>query len=252
MIDPKAITIVFTSFNELDYFKLAIYSFLEFYPEYKSSIVVFDDCSSPCVGNWLNEEGIKRITWSRPSFVSDFSVFTKIYPGLSLSLRNGWMLRDIIAEHVRTKYALINDNDLLFLKPGFLEQYCELLEQGYKAIALYEEYNYGWAFCKQFPGEHARSVLGKYFSLYNQKNETMKRLHWCHGLLDVEFFKSQELLFDDITDKLLIQLSLAKGIIETGSDFFYNIEQRKIPYYKLDNVFNRFLADPRKIYLPLP
>src|SRR4030042_6362871 len=91
MIDPKAITIVFTTFNELDYLKLAIYSFLEFYPEYKSSIVVFDDCSSPCVGNWLNEEGIKRITWSRPSFVSDFSVFTKIYPGLRLSLRNGWM-----------------------------------------------------------------------------------------------------------------------------------------------------------------
>src|SRR4030042_3035278 len=242
MIDPKVLTIIFTTFNQLDHLMLAIHSFLEFYPQYRESIKVFDDESDIRIEEWLNEEKIERITWKNKSFVSSFSSYTKIYPARSTSLRNSLMITEILSNHVSTKYVMINDNDIVFLKPGFMEDYEELVSAGYKAIAPLEEYSYGWEVCSRLSPPLMENYLGKYFKLYNHEKKSMRRLHWCHGLMDFEYFRDMGIIFDGQVDRRFIWLVLQGSIVETGTEFFYKILENKIPYYGLDRVYNRLVC----------
>jgi GT2 family glycosyltransferase len=243
LLNKDSLTILVTTFNELNTLKLHLYSFLEFYPELKESIVIFDDNSNdPALREWIDKEGFKRITWKNPdNYISNFEKWVSFTGDHNMSYRNSYMISEIMKEHVNTKYMMINDNDILFLKPGFLEKYDKLLEEGYKAIAVWDHYNYNWFLKMNLKSEMLiKYFLGKYSEFFDIKSETMCRLHWCHGLLDLEYFKEQNLFFDNVKDPVFRRLILNKCLGETGTDFFYEIVKRGIPYYKLTTeVYNR-------------
>src|SRR5271157_2744875 len=130
MITPENITIVFTAYNQLPCLKLALHTFLKFYPQYKKSIRIFDDHSDKELSDWCSSQHIEVFSWKEKTFISDFGSYLNLYPATSLSLRNAWMLSEIVKD-CKTEFLMLNDNDIIFLRPGFLERYDLLLRQGY-------------------------------------------------------------------------------------------------------------------------
>lgn len=237
MLSPDNITIAFTVYNSLNFLKLAIFSFIEKYPEYKKSILVFDDDSTDKTKEWLDREKIKHTTWNSFTYVRNMDIYKKFLKlnsasSINLSLRNSFMVSNLLSQ-ISSKYVLLNDADIIFLKPNFLEEYSNIVQNNIKIIAPIEHTGYNWGLNKHIPEKNIPSYLGKYNILYNYNNDTMIRFHFCHALIDLDYFKSQNLLFDDITDSMFIKHCLNRTILETGSGISYEIFSRKIPYYNI-------------------
>ena len=259
-LKPENITIAFTAYNILEYLQLAIYSFLELYPDYKQSIVVFDDDSNDGTIEWLASEGIKRISWkTSESFALSIKKYSKLLNTqdreyqINQSYRNSIMIKEVFNQ-TTTKYLLLNDADVIFIKP-FLEKYeKQVTKYNHVLIAQPETYNYGWKYYNKYPTERAKNLFfGKYINLYkfnsDTKEEGMERLHFFHSLFDLEYFKSKNMIFDNIVDKDFIKLIFSHATLETGSSFYHQILEKNIPFYSLDNCFNRW--NPRlKDYRP--
>jgi len=246
MFRPEEIGIAFTTYNSLFYLKLAIFSFLEYYPKFKDSIIVFDDDSSDDTNKWLSEEGIKKISWTKFPHVKNIELYKRLFriveDPVNLSLRNSFMLNDLFSQ-IKTKYLLINDSDIIFLKPDFLEKYYEQISKECKIIAPGENYNYKWKLSTKMPFESIKNYLKEYQILLSS-DESMFRFHFMHALLDLDYFKSKNLLFDNISNPTFIKLVLEKTLLETGSDLTYQIIKEKIPFFKIDETVYNF-HDPQ-------
>lgn len=252
-IKPNNISIIFTAYNILEYVQLAVYSFLHFYPEFKKSIIVFDDESNDGTKEWLEQEGLQRITWkNKDNFLVKFSNLKKIFSehtGINASYRNSVMIHEIFKQ-IDTKYIMINDADVLFLKGDWLEKYDKMLPN-VRVFAPIEKYCYEWSFQKNpFFNKFKNKFLGKYETLYNNNNK-MERLHFFHSLIDLEYIKDRELLFDHIHNKKFIELIYNNAILDTGSDFSWEIWNQNVPHYVIpDNlVYNRWSTTIEK-YMP--
>lgn len=255
-LKPENISIVFTSYNILEYLQLAIYSFLEYYPDFKQSIVIFDDGSDDGTKEWIEKEGLKSITWSNPNnFLVQFSNLKKVFSehtGINASYRNSVMIHNIF-KMINTKYIMINDADVLFLKGEWLEKYDYLVTKN-KVIAPMENYYYNWNYMNIPMFERFKDrVLGKYYNLYHTKGtkEWMERLHFFHTIIDLDYMKKIDLLFDNIHDKKFIELIYKNATLDTGSDFYWEILNREIPYYIIpdEKVYNRWTTTI-KGYIP--
>lgn len=247
ILTPKNISIIFTAYNIVEYLQLAIYSFLEFYPEYHDSIIVFDDQSTDKTKEWLQKENIKSITWKNTdNYIIQFSRLRKLFSnqtGLNASYRNSMMIKEIFTQ-IKTPYLMLNDADIIFTKGNWVEEYDKLIKD-YKIIVPDEHYYYQWEMYKQFFNDkYIANKLQKYQSLYyfdkSNFKESMYRLHFFHSIIDLDYFKSINLLFDNTQNNLFIKLIYNNAIMDTGSDFSWEILNRNIPYYVIKNVYNRW------------
>jgi glycosyltransferase involved in cell wall biosynthesis len=236
MFSTSDLTIAFTSYNCLYYVQLAIYSFLEHYPEYKECIVVLDDDTTEGTKCWLLDMGITRITWSGSPHIRNVKTYYTLYqrytPQVNLSLRNSFMLKDLFSQ-VTTKYLIVNDADIVFLKPNFLERYYRLISSGCKLIAPSELTAYNWKLNSYVPRQSLEAYLGKYHILYDYNKDTMFRFHFFHAVLDLGFFKEHGIIFDDVEDPMLVKHILNRAVLETGSSISYEVLSRKVPFYDI-------------------
>ena len=168
-INPENLSIVFTGYNIMEYLQLAVYSLLEFYPQFKKSIVIFDDNSTDDTVNWCKKEGFKIISWKKNNYLSNFKKYDNIIDifekqqgySINASYRNSAIIKEIFYQ-INTKYMMLNDGDILFMNPGFMEEYDTLLDKGFKVIAPFEKYDYGWNyFATYFTEKMKNKFFGK-------------------------------------------------------------------------------------------
>jgi len=255
-LKPENISIVFTGYNILEYIQLAVYSFLDMYPQFKQSIVIFDDKSTDDTVNWCKKEGFKVITWSKDNYLSDFKKYDNIIDSMeksqgysiNASYRNSAIIKEIF-EQITTQYLMINDGDIIFMNPGFMEEYESYIQKGFKVIAPFEKYNYGWNyFATYFTEKMRKKFFGKYRGMYTYNERTnkefMSRLHFFHAIIDLEEVKAYNLYFDNLSDKEFIRLIFRNATLETGSNFCLQLEENKIPTYIIpaNKVFNNWVT----------
>ncbi len=233
----KETTIAFSGHNIKWYAVLAVESFLLLYPDMRKNIVWFDDESTDGTKDELEKRGIKVITWSesaKKAFadMAGTGIFTDHTQ--KLSTRVCYIMRDIM-EQVETKYIMFNDGDVAFKKGGFLEEYFECIKQGYKIVADKEFSNYP-AFhhdriknCKKFD-YYCRFVQD---SPYNEGYFVSPRVHLLHTFMDLEYFKSINLLGDALEPEV-IEVMMG-GLVDTGTDFYHKIVDLNIPAKWIDS-----------------
>lgn len=224
-------TVAFSGHNIKWFAVLAIESFLLHYPGMRSNVVYFDDDSTDGTRAELEQRGIKIITWS-PSIRGEFQAlldrgFFKDCTQ-TLSSRVCFIIKDIM-EQVKTKYLLINDGDVVFKKGGFLENYFMWFGEGNRLVA-HEEFS-------RFPKVYYEVTEGlkryEYYkrfvvpSPFAEGFLCFPRVHMMHAMLDLEYFKSIDLLGDDLTPEFL-EMNLG-GFVDTGTDFYHKIADRNIP-----------------------
>jgi hypothetical protein len=248
-IKPENISIIFTGYNVLPYLQIAIYSFLEQYPQYHQSIVVFDDQSNDGTKEWVEKENFQYITWTNPNnYLIDFKnlqhLHNCIQTGLNASYRNSIMINDIFNQ-IHTSYVMLNDADVIFLPSSsplsynWLETY-DILLNDYVVIAPIDEYYYHWDYHnKVFAETYTKNKLGKYIKLYHYDQsldkEWMERFQFFHGIINLKYLKDQEsFIFDDTTDKKFIELIYSNATLDTGSDFTYQLLTNDIPIYEIN------------------
>jgi glycosyltransferase involved in cell wall biosynthesis len=203
------LTVSFSAYNILDLLKVSIGSFITLYPDLKKNIVVFDDESTDGTREWLQENKIKRITWSE-TFKKKRDEHYKDSP-TSLIYRVSLIMNDIFYQ-TKTKYLLYNDGDVVFTG-YFLNSYEAIIKSGYKAII-----------CR---GGHGPEILNNsYFDPYEilleEKKEYLLRAHQYHGLVDLEELKSKDMLHDRVFDSSVeLEMSRPMPRIDTGLDFMY-------------------------------
>lgn len=232
-------TVSFSGYNILKNIKWAINSFLYFHPDMKNNIIVFDDDSDDGTKEWLEKVGIKRITWSE-RFLPYREKARKIreaVPEKSFSYHCSLIVSDIMHQ-VNTKYLLLNDGDIVFLK-NVIDKYYKYFFEDVKGAFIILPYGNG--IIEEGAHEHFGKEADKYKILLrttNTKNAEIHRVHAYHGILDLEFFKSINLLFDDFDSLIVVKGLNFPGIpIDSGLDFYYHIEANKIPYKFLQSQF---------------
>ena len=134
-------------------------------------------------------------------------------------------------EYVDTKYLLINDGDVVFKNGGCLEACFKMIEEGYKIVSHKE--------VSDFPAMHMNKLRERgcknieYYSRFVEPVAGRKdrlccpRVHLMHTFLDLEYFKQIYLLGDDLSPDVL--KIMCGGLVDTGSDFYHKLYDRKIP-----------------------
>lgn len=229
------LTVAFSAYNILEYLKLSINSFLDLYPELKPNLLVFDDESTDGTKEWLEKEGIRRITWSE-EYKQERDLHYSA-GDTSLIYRVGLIMNDIFSQ-VKTKYLLLNDGDVVFIDP-FLERYEALISLNYKVILCKDKHG------KEILDDDRYSIFKnklKYEILISPNEKYLFRAHQFHGLYDLEYLKSKNILHDRVFNPWVEQAqSLTPPISDTGLDFLYLLEEQKIKYYDLE--YLSFLLD---------
>lgn len=232
------LTITFSCYNILPYLRVSIISFLKLYPHLKENIVVFDDDSTDGTKEWLEKEGIKRITWSdkyRLLITKHYSTIDK--SSNSLIYLVGCLMNDIMSQ-VNTKYIMINDGDVVFTRP-FLYEYEALIKSGHRALTSNtphgaELYNDSRFF------DYKYKFGAEYEPLLSEDGNEFVRAHQYHGLFDLEYLKSIGMLHDRVE---LIELAKAQSIptheyttpiVDTGLDFLAQLRNNNVPNYDLE------------------
>ena len=250
-MDMSNVTIAFAGFNMRHFAVLAIESFLYHYPELRSNIVFFDDNSTDKTVKDLQRRGIKVITW-RPELFNQYmklknegylTCTTKI-----MSSRVCYIMREIM-EQVETKYLLMSDGDVIFLKGGFLEGYLKNLNNSDTKIMFHEEHS-------MYPGLTLENLKGindkqleyyqRYQIIYTEEvgpNFTQKeidskvygsrRVHLLHAIMDLEYFKKIDMLGDRLTKDTFDLMD--GGLVDTGTDFFHQLMDEKIPFEMIEH-----------------
>jgi hypothetical protein len=214
------LTITFSGHNIKDYLILAIESFLHFYPDFKDNILVFDDESNDGTQEWLEENNIKWITWNKYSTNKQLRYDNVCY-------QYSLMYREII-NNVKTKYVLINDGDLFFLKSGFLEDYYNQVDT-YKLICVLDTYT------EDILKDDIDESLKKYRVLFNieSKYKQNQKLNFVkifpyHLFCDLDFLKSKNIEFDTIDEPLYY--NNYGRYFDNGHDFLYQIVTNNIKF----------------------
>ena len=206
MIDN--LTIAFSGYNIRDNLILAIQSFLLYYPNLKDSIVIFDDYSTDGTVEYFRELGIKIITWKFHA--------NKVSLAISGFHHRCNLINNEIIDQCETKYLLVNDGDVAFTGT-FMNKYEYLMHKySYKTI-LFKK-----AFGRRCP---------KNYTQYLSSNNIIHRAHPYHMLLDVEYLRQYNIIFDRIED--IEYINHMPEYFDCGVDFLYQLESRDIPFYNL-------------------
>ncbi|MFW6007924.1 MAG: glycosyltransferase, partial [archaeon] len=107
-----------------------------FYPNLKDNIIVFDDNSTDGTKEWLEQKHIKMITWKYYKHL-----LSKDIPGKNLNhTKRISLMNSEIMIQTNTKYLLINDSDVVFLRSGFIEQYLNLVNECDYSCLVHKQY----------------------------------------------------------------------------------------------------------------
>ena len=217
----KNLTISFSGYNIKNYLQLAIKSLLYFHPEVKECIVVFDDNSTDGTKEWLEENGIKRITWS--------GKYDDIID--NLTLRINYIYREIF-EQCNTKYLFNLDGDIIFIN-----KFMNLLEYhilnndiiGYVDTCGYISKN-----------TINKDIFKKYshLSTYDIRDiKTFQRIWPGFMYLNLDKFKAYDIIFDNHLD-LEYNNYLQDGIdfcFDSGVDMYHNVISKDFKLHYLNN-----------------
>lgn len=225
MINTSELTIAFSGHNIKTCLYLAIKSFLYCYPKLKSKIVVFDDNSTDGTAEWLKKEKIRRISWTTFRKMAD-QIDTSL--SSTIALRVNLIISEIMLQ-AETKYLLVNDGDIVFLKNGFLENYFSRIENHVGSIFI-REYQANPASTKE-----SKSLLKKYASLQTGVGNNLLGAWLFHGFLDLEMLKTNQILFDRLDDHIY---NKNLGIfVDSGIDFLFQLRKNRLSHYILDPKF---------------
>lgn len=133
--NPK-ITMAFSGYNIKNMATLSIDSLLKIYPQMKSQIIYFDDCSTDGTREELRSRGIKVISWDASLLCQYNHLITKNQNWSitqRLSVRVAFIIENIVRQ-TETDYLLLNDGDVIFLRAGFLEEFTKQAEEGFDII----------------------------------------------------------------------------------------------------------------------
>lgn len=224
-------TIVFSGFNILNYLKLSVGSFLKLYPNFKNNIVIFDDLSTDGTKEWLNENNIKRITWSDKYAKQRDIHYSKFNKG-NLIYRVGLIMNDIM-EQINTKYLILSDGDVIFLK-RFIEDYKKYFYEDYKV--LYVKSNIG---SEMFDNENNFKFKNYFFDeykcLYSKDKKTFDRAHQYFTIVDLDFLKKENIFHDRVFNSAVeLSQSVQPLISDTGLDFLSVLLNKKIKIKDLE------------------
>lgn len=241
-MNPNDITIAFSGYNIKNFALLAIESFLKIYPNFRSSVVYFDDDSTDGTSHELMGRGIKVITWTK-ELRDEFSSY-KFKPNTTLytSSRVSFIMREIM-QQTQTKYLLINDGDVFFKKGGFLELYMSSLKDCrilfYPGKSNYTSRHI--AFIKNID-ELAYDYYSKYqIESYESKPNfplpedgviySSVRVHMMHVMMDLDYFKYIGMLGDRLCKHTFSIMQ--GGLVDTGTDFYHQIMERGVSHREI-------------------
>lgn len=218
-MEKKDLTVLIPAKNNLDYIQVCINSFLEFYPDYKNNIVVFDDESTDGTKEWLEQENIKRISWKNYAVKKQFELKKFSFIIVEAMLQ------------IHTKYLLMLDSDIFFLRGGFIEFFEQKLKEGYKVISPLEYY-----VTKRFTKIHKNNydILKHY---YSEEYDNCIRVLTIFSFVDLEYLKKINCMFDNVKNKYYTDYLLFHNYLEVGTDFYQEIIKREVPFYELKNQY---------------
>jgi len=232
------ITFLFTNKNTCNLLQGAINSLLDYYPEHRNNIVVFDDYSTDDSRNWLEKNNIKWITWKKYKNWRPYLIQER--PGIENHIFN-YIIYDASSQ-VSTKYIILCDSDIIFLNGGFLEKYEIFFNENPSLKMICSIFNYKLP----VPQKINKTKYGKYMGFNSTKNYYyLPRIHSYFCMYDLDFFKKENLLYDDYKDEeynsiygdpaIFKQKSLQGGdpFVESGSDWLFKIKEKNIEYINI-------------------
>jgi glycosyltransferase involved in cell wall biosynthesis len=125
---PEDLTILLTNINSLEWMKGTISSFLRWYPDFKKSFLVFDTYSTDGSIEWLEKNEVKWCSWRSKKYYDFLLDRGKKFVGdLAKNRLVPYAINEGLSK-VQTKYVLIIDSDIIFLKGSFLEKFQKNLD----------------------------------------------------------------------------------------------------------------------------
>lgn len=215
-------SIIISGRNIKDYLNLNVTSLLDFYPELKEFIVIFDDKSTDGTKEWIKENNLKYMSWK------------EIIPDKdNITLRVNQIYQESMLQ-CNTKYLLFLDGDLLFLSDNILYKlFKSVINNKNKISAQYDLTPYSENCSIKYTQEN--DFLSNTLEL--SYNKIFHKRLWA-GLMfmDLEYFKSKKLYFDNIKDKKTREQyhTLLYGLYDSGTYFFSEILNNNIPYEAFD------------------
>jgi hypothetical protein len=219
----KNLAVVFSSRNILPCLKLAIYSFLHFYPELRQNIIVYDS-STDDTQEWLRSENIAFCSCDP----DDLAAINN--SGYSHSCRVNNLFNHIFASVTR-KYLFISDGDVVFLRGGFLEHYISLLSD-YTVFVIISS-----SFRDKFSVQSVPET-SQYLELWDA-NGFLHRIFLYHAFLDLETLKKEQIVFDSNRSPEYIRL--LGNSLDCGVDFLYQLIKKDVAYYSLAETINSYV-----------
>lgn len=209
----QELTISFSGYNIKENLEIAINSFLKLYPFLKSNIIVFDDNSNDGTKEWLEEKGIKRISWT------SYKEFAKEVEFISTTLYCNLIVREII-DQTKTKFLMMNDGDVIFYD-YFLDKYKNLIQDYYILAPIGGE---------DLTDNLRNAALQDRINLITDPNQKIYFRIWQgHLMLNLEELKNREIYYDP----LLLEYYIDNFQIDSGANFLYEVVQKEIPFFNL-------------------
>ena len=234
LIKPNDISIVFSGHNTEEYVLSAIKSFLLFYPEYKDSIIYFDDDSTDNSVKEVEKLGVKVITWTEEyrQKASEINKTLKSIYGNTLekvfvtyvSLRVCCIYHCIMAQ-LNTKYMLLLDGDIVILKQGLLEDFSEKILEGCRYVGI-EDLTEISDLDNEYQGNYYKDYV---FNLEDGRLVNHRISTFC-CLFDIEYLKSINATIDRLDERNII--ACTGGLVDVGTDFYYFLKENNIPIYE--------------------
>ena len=213
MINPSDVSIVFCANNGYKWTKLAIDSFKHTNPDYKDSVILFNDNWS--LAKYLKNDVSKILTWKNRARPED------------MLKRVGEMYQEC-AEQIDTKYICFIDNDTISFENNWLSNYLnEMIRDNARIYS---------GVC--FNRENIHYDKNEYFKLKNIYAKEMDedigkitRLHYFCIILDHEYFKTNWNINGYLGHE---EYYSDNGAIDIGTEFYYFCKKNNIKIIEKD------------------
>ena len=242
----KHITIQFTSLNIKPFLQLQIYSFLNFYPELRDNIVVFDDNSTDGTKEWLESKHIKIIEWDYyKQTIKDLLDVSKSGTLHKSCVSHSYMIKELLHQ-VNTKYLFVIDQDLITFNSGWLEKFYDKQERTGQVSIMHNRYYSSKLFTENWEDGLTEEEI-KYYSQFkdlvindlkdNDNNIAIKSADLSFTLFNVEKLREHNLYFDE--DNINFYKKIGVGYVDTGMSFILRQKQLGLVILDTDDIIHQ-------------